>query len=83
MKLSVSLEQTDREGVLRLFVYNTVQGIPRDVTVVHDIAEGDWVALCYWLHDCYPNINTVKLSDGTFEDPDCLTVMEAAEAAMV
>lgn len=83
MKLSVSLEQTDREGVLRLFVFKTFEQGYRPVTVIHDIAEGDYATLCFWLQNFYPNVNTVKLSDGTFEDPDCLTIMEAAEAAMV
>lgn len=82
MKLSFSLEATDREGVVRGFVWNTLEHGYRPVTVVHDIAEGDLISVNIWLVENYSQIQYVRLRDGTLEDPDCLTVFEAAEAAM-
>ena len=81
MKLSFQLERADN-GNLRGLVFNTMTHGYRPVTVVYDIAEGSYEELTEWLRVCYPNLNTVRLSDGSNEDADCLTVMEAAETAM-
>lgn len=83
MKFSFSLENTDRENVFRGFVWKTMENVGyRPVTVVEDIAEGDLASINLWLVEFYPNVRYVRLKDGTLEEPDCLTVFEAAEAAL-
>lgn len=82
MKLSFSMEYTDRPGVVRGLVFNTTEHEYGDITNVHNIAEGADVDVLGWLTDNYPGIRYVRLSDGTLDEPDCLTVFEAAEAAM-
>lgn len=83
MKLSFSLEHTDRAGIVRGMIWNTLEHGYRPVTLLHDVAEGDEISVRDWLIDFYSEVNTVRLGDGTLEDPDCLTLWEAAEAAMV
>lgn len=83
VKFSFSLEHTDRPGVVRGFVWKTGDNTGyRPVTVVHDIAEGDADSVRQWLVDFYSDVTLVRLSDGELEEPDCLTLWEAAEAAM-
>lgn len=81
MQLSFKLEQASNNN-LRGIVLNTMTHGYRPVTVIHDIAEGSYADLCAWLGENYPNLSTVVLTDGSTEDADCLTLMEAAEAAM-
>jgi hypothetical protein len=81
MKLSFQLERADNSN-LRGMVFNTLTHGYRPVTVIYDIAEGSYEDLTSWLAENYPDLNTVRLLDGTCEDADCLTLMEAAESAM-
>lgn len=83
MKLSFSMEHTSRPGVVRGLVFNTTEHEHGDITNVHNIAEGTVIGILNWLTDHYPGIRYVRQSDGTLDEPDCLTVYEAAEAAMV
>lgn len=81
---SFSLEATDRDNVYRGFVWKTGGNTgPRPVTVVYDIAEGDLATVNLWLWEFYPTVTKVRLADGTLDEPDCLTVFEAAEAAIL
>ena len=82
MTLSFSLEHTDRPGILRGIIWKTMTHGYRPVTLVHDIAEGDSNDVMDWLHSQDPAVEHVRMRDGTLDEPDCLTVYEAAEAAM-
>lgn len=82
MKLSFKLEHTDRPDIYRGIVFNTLEHGYRPVTVIHDIGEGPLADINFWLTDTYPGVQFVRLSDGTLDEPDCLTVFEAAEASM-
>lgn len=81
MALSFRLEQAG-ENTLRGLVFRTMNHGYRPVTVLYDVAEGSYRELCEWLREAYPNLNTVMLADGTTQQADCLTLMEAAETAM-
>jgi hypothetical protein len=67
-------------AVYRAFVWRTMHQGYRPVTVVYDIAEGPLADLNLWLTHCDATVTHVRLPDGTLEEPDCLTVFEAAEA---
>lgn len=82
MKLSFSMEHTDRAGVVRGIVFNTTEHEYGDITCVHDIGEGSDTDILCWLTDNYSQVRYVRHRDGTLDEPDCLTVFEAAEAAM-
>ena len=82
MKLSFSLEHTGSEDALRGIVWKTMSHGYRPVTLVHDIAEGSSTDIMMWLGETHPAVTHVRMRDGTLEEPDCLTVYEAAEAAM-
>ena len=82
MKLSFSMEHTSRPDVVRGLVFNTTEHEHGDITCVHDIAEGADVDILGWLTDNYSQVRYVRHRDGTLDEPDCLTVFEAAEAAM-
>lgn len=82
-KMSLSIEATNREDVFRAFVWRTIEGGYRPVTLVYDIGEGSLADLNFWVTDNYSSVRYVRLADGTLDEPDCLTVFEAAEAAMV
>lgn len=82
MTLSFSMEHTDRPGILRGIVWKTLDHGYRPVTLVHDIMEGSDLDILHVLTDLYSSVTHVRLSDGTLDEPDCLTVYEAAEAAM-
>jgi hypothetical protein len=82
MTLSFSLEHTDRPDILRGIVWKTLTHGYRPVTLVHDIAEGICTDIMMWLADEHPAVTHVRMRDGTLDEPDCLTVYEAAEAAM-
>jgi hypothetical protein len=82
MKLSFSLEHTNRAGIVRGLIWNTLEHGYRPVTVLHDVAEGTDVDVLDWFTENYPNVRYVRLHDGTLDEPDCLTVFEAAEAAL-
>ena len=82
MTLSFSLEHTDRPGILRGIIWRTMTHGYRPVTLVHDIAEGEHGDIMGWLHSQDPAVEHVRMRDGTLDEPDCLTVYEAAEAAM-
>jgi hypothetical protein len=77
MKFSFGLEYASN-GSLRGTVFKTMNHGYRPVTVIHDIAEGSYIDLWDWLAENYPQLNTVRMPDGTFEEADCLTLMEAA-----
>lgn len=78
---SFSLEKlADADDVYRGFVWKTLDMVQRPVTLVVDIAEGTLADLNCWLHDEYSFVTHVKHANGTLEEPDCLTVWEAAEA---
>ena len=79
MQLSFQLDRVN-DTTFRGIVFQTMEVGYRPVTSVYDIAEGDYLDLCIWLEENYPNLNTVRLRDGTFEEADELTLMEAAEA---
>ena len=80
MPLSFSMEHTDRPGVVRGLVFNTTEHEYGNTTNVHDIPEGTNVDVLGWLtHHC-PGIRYVRRCDGALDEPDCLTVFEAAEA---
>lgn len=81
-KLSLSIEATDREGVFRAIVWRTIEVGYRPVTLVYDIGEGSLADLNFWVVDEHSDVRYVRLADGTLDEPDCLTVFEAAEAAM-
>jgi hypothetical protein len=82
MKLSFKLEHTDKTDVYRGFVFYTTEHEYGDVTCVHDIAEGCLADLNHWLVDKYSDVRYVRLDNGDLDEPDCLTVFEAAEAAL-
>ncbi len=83
MKLSFSLEHTSQPSIVRGMVWNTLQTGYRPVTLVYDIGEGSLTDVLGWFTEHYSNVQYVRLKDGTLDEPDCLTVFEAAEAAMV
>lgn len=82
MKLSFKLEYTDRPDTVRGIVFATTEHGYRPVTLVHDIGEGSLTDVNFWFADNYNHVRYVRLQDGTLDEPDCLTVFEAAEAAM-
>lgn len=82
MKLSFSMEHTNKPDVVRGLVFNTTDHGYRPITCIHDIAEGSDIDILHWFTDKYSHVRYVRLSDGTLDEPDCLTVYEAAEAAM-
>lgn len=81
MELSFSLQRADN-GKLYGMVFNTVWELNRPRTYLQDIAEGTYQEINQWLRENYPNLNRLRLQDGSVEEPDCLTLMEAAEIAM-
>jgi hypothetical protein len=83
MTLSLTLEHTSKPEQLRAIIMQTEQHGYRPITFVHDIAEGSSTDLMFWLTDNYNHVTHVRLSDGSLDEPDCLTVFEAAEAAML
>ena len=78
MTLALSLEHTDRPLVKRALIWNDAPN-----RRLEDVAEADITTLNMWVTEFYPNITHVRMADGTLDEPDCLTVFEAAEAAMV
>jgi len=80
---SVSLEklEDDSDQTYRAFVWKTMHMTQRPVTVIHDIGEGTLVDLLNWFTAEHGYVTHVRMVDGTLEEPDCLTVWEAAEAA--
>lgn len=83
MKLSFKLEHTDKPDVVRGLVFNTTYPERRPVTLLYAAAEGSSTDVLHWFTDHFSNVALVRLPDGSVEEPDCLTVFEAAEAAMV
>jgi hypothetical protein len=74
---SISLEQFN-DGY-RLLVFVKLGGN----TVVEDIAQSDeLVELAIYLAAEHPDARAVRIN-GVDDEPDCLTVFEAAEAAMI
>lgn len=81
---SLSLEKLKDEHsdqIYRAFVWKTMHMAQRPVTVIHDIGEGDLSTLLGWFTEEHGYVTHVRMNDGTLEEPDCLTVWEAAEAA--
>jgi hypothetical protein len=83
MTLSFSMEHTGSQDPVRGIIWLTMTHGSRPVTLVHDIAEGDSTDIMSWLHTQDPAVTHVRMRDGTLDEPDCLTVYEAAEAAML
>lgn len=77
MTLALSLEHTDRPLVKRVLIWNNAPN-----RRLEDVAEADITTLNMWVVEFYPNVRYVRMPDGSFEEPDCLTVFEAAEASM-
>lgn len=69
------------ESVIRAVVFRKYE----DGTVfIEDIAEGESLAVFGWFQENYGDrVTHVQLADGSFEEPDCLTTWEAAEAAIL
>jgi hypothetical protein len=83
MKTTFSFSLQKLEGaddVYRGYVWKTLSMVQRPVTLVVDIAEGTLADINLWLCEEYPFVTHVKHADGTLEEPDCLTVYEAAES---
>jgi hypothetical protein len=81
---SVSLERLEHEHsdeIYRAYVWKTLHFTQRPVTVIHDCGEGTLVDLLGWFTEEHGYVTCVRMSDGTLEEPDCLSVWEAAEAA--
>jgi hypothetical protein len=76
------MEYTSKPGILRGIIWKTMTHGYRPVTLVHDIMEGTDLDILHVLTDLYQSVTHVRLSDGSLDEPDCLTVFEAAEAAM-
>jgi len=82
-KLSLSIEATEQSDIFRAIVWRTIEIGYRPVTVIYDIGEGSLADLNWWFDDNHRQVRYVRLADGTLDEPDCLTVWEAAEAARV
>ena len=65
----------------RGLVWRTMHTGYRPVTVLYDVAEGHLADLNLWLTHCDVTVTHLRQADGTLDEPDCLTVFEAAEAA--
>lgn len=75
---SLKLENTEKPGIIRLVIFEQGAGY----NSLSDIVEGELIDLQIWFAENGADVGFVYTSADPFSDSGCLSVWEAAEAAL-